>query len=117
MKISSYDIFDTALIRKCGYGYNIFFLLAQELYPNSEIKREAFYSWRLRAEMVAEKQKNFPNLNDIYVSLSHDIFCEYSKEDIINKELEIERKNLVGNPFIRKRIAEQRKSGWKIVFI
>lgn len=47
MKIASFDIFDTTLIRKCGKPQNIFYLLAQKLfYHNTELQKE-FVIWRL----------------------------------------------------------------------
>ena len=36
MKLASFDIFDTTLIRKCGKPENIFYLLAHKLYPNDK---------------------------------------------------------------------------------
>ena len=40
MKLASFDIFDTTLIRKCGKPGNIFYILAHKLYPSDKAKRE-----------------------------------------------------------------------------
>ena len=42
MKLASFDIFDTTLIRQCGQPEMIFYLLAQHLYPNDKAKRDDF---------------------------------------------------------------------------
>ena len=53
MKLASFDIFDTTLIRKCGKPGNIFYILAHNLYPNDKAKREDFLLWRKGAESEA----------------------------------------------------------------
>ena len=42
MKLASFDIFDTTLIRKCGVPENIFYLLSKYLYPENPICRTLF---------------------------------------------------------------------------
>lgn len=115
MKIASFDIFDTSLIRKCGECSNVFYLLAHHLYPNSKIKAEAFYSWRLQAESMSRAK--YPNLNDIYETYPQDVFEDFDKSLVMDQECEIEFKNLVGVPFVRSLIDRFRKDGWKILFI
>ena len=46
MKLASFDIFDTTLIRKCGNPENIFYLLAHKLYPTDDAKGADFLQWR-----------------------------------------------------------------------
>lgn len=53
MKLVSFDIFDTVLIRKCGLPENIFYLLANRLYLDNRALREAFLLWRRQAEQQA----------------------------------------------------------------
>lgn len=41
IKLVSFDIFDTVLIRRCGKPDNIFLLLAMFLFPDDVAKQEA----------------------------------------------------------------------------
>ena len=43
MKLASFDIFDTTLIRKCGVPENIFYLLSKYLYPENPILQNSFF--------------------------------------------------------------------------
>lgn len=52
MRVSSFDIFDTCLVRKCGDAKNVLELLAEHAFVksvSSETKR-AFVSARIEAE-------------------------------------------------------------------
>ena len=119
MKLASFDIFDTTLIRKCGKPENIFYLLAQKLYPNDNAKGEDFIAWRKRAPQIAQKRlkKVELTLQDIYTAEGVISFNEYDVQTLINKELEIETENLINNPSITKLIAQKRRAGYKIAFI
>lgn len=48
IKLASFDIFDTTLIRKAGSPENIFYILSKALYPNDEALQKAFFIWRKR---------------------------------------------------------------------
>lgn len=119
MKLASFDIFDTTLIRKCGKPENIFYLLAQKLYPNDNAKGEDFIAWRKRAPQIAQKRlkKVELTLQDIYTAEGVISFNEYDVQTLINKELETETENLTNNPGIAKLIKRKRKDGYKIAFI
>ena len=90
MKLASFDIFDTTLIRKCGNPENIFYILAQKLYPNDKAKREDFIVWRKRAPRIVLKKlkKTELTLHDIYTAEGVVSFNEYDVQTLINKELE-----------------------------
>ena len=68
MKLASFDIFDTTLIRKCGNPQNVFFLLSKKLFPDREDLQTDFFMWRRNAENNAKVRlcKKEVNLNDIY---------------------------------------------------
>lgn len=108
----SFDIFDTALIRKCGDAENVFWILAQRLYPEHEAKREDFLTWRRHA---GEKAKG-PTLDDIYAN-ADGLFLPYSIERLKSYELEIEASQLVSNPLVREAINRYRAAGDVICFI
>ncbi len=116
MKLASFDIFDTTLIRKCGKPENIFYILAHKLYPDDKAKREDFIAWRKRAPRFATKKIEL-TLQDIYTAEGINSFGEYDTEFLINKELETETENLVCNPKIVEQINQKRSCGYIIAFI
>ncbi len=119
MKLASFDIFDTTLIRKCGQPENIFYLLANRLYHNDRALREDFLLWRKRAEQQARQR--FPmtevTLQQIYDNDELSGFTTYTHAQMLETELEIESENLVVNPAIKKVIEEKRKEGYTVCFI
>lgn len=119
MKLASFDIFDTTLIRKCGKPENIFYLLAHKLYPNDKAKREDFIVWRKRApQIVQKKQKKIElTLQDIYTAEGVISYDEYDIQTLIDKEIETETENLTINPSIAELINKKRKEGYSIAFI
>lgn len=50
MKLASFDIFDTTLVRKCGSPDNIFYLLSKRIYPQNQSLQNSFFQWRKEAE-------------------------------------------------------------------
>lgn len=119
MKLVSFDIFDTVLIRKCGKPENIFFLLAYRLYPEDRAKREDFLLWRRNAEQRAKNRRRGYELtlDDIYQDDDLTGFTEYTASVILQCEKTIEAENLIVNPNIRKIIEEKRQMGYAICFI
>ena len=119
MKLASFDIFDTTLIRKCGKPGNIFYILAHRLYPNDKAKREDFLLWRKNAE--SEARKNSPGkdvtIEDIYSSEELKGFDEYTIAQLIEAEKCIEAENLIANPAIKETICKKREEGYIICFI
>ena len=119
MKLASFDIFDTTLIRKCGKPENIFYILAHKLYPNDIAKREDFLLWRKGAENTARMRVPGKDvtIEDIYCSDELEGFAEYSPTQFIEAEKEVESENLIANPAIREIIKEKRGQGYTICFI
>lgn len=119
MKLASFDIFDTTLIRKCGKPENIFYLMAYELYPNDIAKREDFMVWRKRAASVMSRnlKKDELTLCDIYKEKGVVSFSEYTTEELIAQEIKTETENLIANPNIVEIINRKRSEGYKIAFI
>lgn len=119
MKLASFDIFETVLIRKCGHPRNIFYLSAKKLYPDTASRREDFFLWRCRAEQEAVsriRSKN-PTLADIYDDSALAGFSEYSPEELMFAEKQTEKENLVVNPTVKALIEQKRDEGFRICFI
>lgn len=119
MKLASFDIFDTTLIRKCGRPENIFYLLATHLYPHSHEKRDKFFCWRRKAEQLIAPhiKKREITILDIYSGEALNDFKEYTTKELIEAEKTVESENLTANPEIKTKIEECRKKGYTICFI
>lgn len=119
MKLASFDIFDTTLIRKCGKPENIFYLLAHKLYPNDKAKRDDFLLWRKGAESEARRRAPGKDvtIEDIYNSEEIAGFTEYTPEQLIEAEKSIEAEQLIADPAIREVIKQKREQGYTICFI
>lgn len=119
MKLASFDIFDTSLIRKCGQPENVFYLLAHRLYPSDAAMREAFLLWRRQAERVA--RASMPGkeltLHDIYAHVEKQGFVGYTPEALMAAEKTVEAEQLVANPAVKSQLSQLREQGWKIAFI
>ena len=119
MKLASFDIFDTTLIRKCGKPGNIFYILTHRLYPGDKAKREDFLLWRMGAESEARRRKSGKDvtIEDIYNGDELKGFGEYTTAQLIEAEKCVEAENLIANPAIRDIIKKKRKEGYTISFI
>ncbi len=119
MKLASFDIFDTTLIRKCGKPGNIFYILAHKLYPSDKAKREDFLLWRKGAESEARRcaPGKDVTIEDIYASDELKGFDEYTSAQLIEAEKSIEAENLIANPAIKETICKKREEGYIICFI
>ena len=119
MRLASFDIFDTTLIRKCGKPENIFYILAHKLYPNDKAKRDDFLLWRKSAESEARRRAPGKDvtIEDIYSSEELKGFDEYTTAQLIEAEKSIEAEELTANPAIRDVIKQKREKGYTICFI
>lgn len=119
MKLASFDIFDTTLIRKCGKPENIFYILAHRLYPSDKAKREDFLLWRKGAESEARRctPDKDVTIDDIYNSDELKGFAEYTPTQLIEAEQMVESENLIANPAIKEIICRKREQGYTICFI
>lgn len=119
MHLASFDIFDTVLIRKCGKPGNIFYLLAQKLYPDDEAKKVAFIQWRRQAEgRVASRIKGRETtIASIYTDADVAVFSDYTPAQLIEAEKETESENLIANPAVKSIIEKCRNEGKTVCFI
>lgn len=116
--VSSFDIFDTCLVRKCGTPSDFFDVLSYKVFNGnvSEDVRRGFVVERKRAESVACADDR-ATLEDIYrvFGFSHPLLA--SKEDLLKRELECENAMLVPVLAVRNLINDLRQKGHKIVFV
>lgn len=114
MHLSSFDIFDTCLMRKCGDAENVFWLLARQLFPKDSIKQQTFYNWRCGAESFAKQKldKATVSINDIYR------FYPYAKvAEVVGWEMDLEKELLSAIPSTLNLLKQEREKGKTIAFI
>lgn len=104
MKLATFDIFDTCLIRKCGSPEVIPYLVAKKLWKN-DISREEYVIARTQA---SQKVGINATLKDIYAQEVLRYFPDYTWEEIMQTELEVESEQLVANPVMKKKVEEIR---------
>ena len=116
----SFDIFDTCLIRSCGFSHNVFDLLAiKVLGEKSDWNQRAdFVNIRLKAEKQIRNQKEEEiTLQEIYNLCDFSGITDVSPEKIAEMEMEIEKKVLVPVYSIKKSIAKLHSLGINIYYI
>lgn len=119
-KIYSFDIFDTCLVRTCGFPHNVFDILALEILGenSSNSLRADFVNTRISAEEIArEKKQAEVTLKEIYQECNFEGFTSTNKDTILNREIEVERKVLVGVSSIREQIKKIHQQGANVFFI
>ena len=143
MKLASFDIFDTTLIRRCGKPENIFYLMAERLYPNNKVAQDSCVEWRKRQPMVVSSMRNDKlgmrnvevGLEEIYERLQITDYRlqiitpsalqarppktggQYLSSELVEMEKGIESENLMVNPIVKAVIDRYRNEGWQIAFI
>lgn len=115
--VSSFDIFDTCLLRRCGTGASVVDLLSKRVFtaPVSDEDRHAFMNARLVADYSWDKSDK--TLDDIYNNLSfiHPLLLPI--EQIKSLELELEKTVLIPSESVKQRITTLRDNGHHIIFI
>ncbi|MDE7160130.1 MAG: hypothetical protein K2O24_04725 [Muribaculaceae bacterium] len=114
MKLATFDIFDTTLVRKCGAPATVFELAARRLWPDDSMRRCEFVN--LRVQNAAKGGRNV-TLTDIYAAGGMESFNEYSTAELAEAEMAVESEMLTVNPMIKEKIAELRREGWTIKFL
>lgn len=111
MRLASFDIFDTTLLRRCGQPEEVWYRLASRLFPKEDDLQKAFVSWRKRA--VGD------TLADIYANIDSAFlsFAGKGVEEMMLEEEAVEEDMLIPNPTVCKLIEQRRKEGYQIAFI
>lgn len=116
MKLASFDIFDTVLIRTCGRPDNVFWLLAQKLFPDDMDKQVEFAKWRIDRNAGAINNPNY-NLQDVYADQEVKAFKGSGSSQFVKSEEKLESDVLRRNEMVIPLLAEYRKKGYHIAFI
>lgn len=114
MRLATFDIFDTTLLRTCGVPGAIFALMAQKLWPEDEAMRTAFI---IRRRQVASESGINASLTDIYSRIAENEFTPYTRQTLLQTELDTEGEMLVANPAMKEKIAQLRDEGYTIKFL
>lgn len=119
MKLASFDIFDTTLVRKCGAPDNIFYLLSKRIYPQNQALQNSFFQWRKEAEQKAmiRLKDNYLKLEDIYTEFDTVSFPGWNVAQLITMEIELEFAELIAVNEIKQLILKKRNEGYTICFI
>lgn len=112
MRISSFDIFDTCIVRKCGAPRNLFDVLSYKVFskevPNEQ--RLEFISCRQTADESS-------SLEHLYNTFNYTHPLLLSKDEIMQKEMECEREMMVPVTSILQEVSKCRDRGDHIIFI
>ena len=119
MKISSFDIFDTCLLRKCGTPENFFDVFSLRAFDHEppEWARQEFVAARRLTEQKLWNENPYYTLQDIWAEMDWTHPFLKSKKELCELEQELEREMLVPVLSMRDKVNECRKNGDKIVFI
>lgn len=121
MKVYSFDIFDTCLVRKCGKAENLFELLALRvcgIEADMSIKRD-FVLERKRAEQRARQSvlAEEITLDDIYEQIDLEGLTTCNIEYVKQAEFDLEAEMLVGVQSVRDKIKLLRQQQVQIAFV
>ena len=119
MKISSFDIFDTCLLRKCGTPENFFDVFSLRAFDHepTEWARQELVAARRLTEQKLWTENPYYTLQDIWTEMDWTHPFLKSKKELCELEQELEREMLVPALSMREKMNECRKNGDKIIFI
>ena len=113
MRCFSFDIFDTCLTRLCGSPRNLFDVLSLSLRNSfgeviDEVARKRFVALRSTAKGS--------NLREIYEDVFEKFSCSFSLEEMVQRELDLERQMILPIQSTKSLVDSFRKKG-RILFI
>lgn len=117
--ITSFDIFDTCLIRKCGTPENFFDVLSLYAF-NEQVEeniRQEFIVARYNAEVSVQKETNQYSLSDIWEHFIWDNPALRTKEQLKELELSLEEALICPVYEMVAVVEKSRRKGHRIVFI
>lgn len=117
MKVSSFDIFDTCLIRKCGTPELLADVLSLRAFKGKvdEMVRQEFVAARLMTERSIHQAST--TLEDIWRTFSWEHPMLKSKHELLHLELETEHEMLMPVLSVLNKVNACRKKGHRILFV
>ena len=119
MKISSFDIFDTCLVRKCGTPENVFMILGKDILPTAT-EQELMIFTRLRIENERDVRNRLGRevtLEEIYADADFSSIIDMPNAAIMQQEIKCEQRLWSPVYTTLQLIKKRRKRGDKIIFI
>lgn len=119
MRVVSFDIFDTCLIRKCGTPENFFDVFSLRAFNHEppEWARQEFVAARRMTESKLWEENPYYTLQDIWTEMDWTHHFLKSKAELVRLEQDLEREMLIPVLKMRDKVNECRERGDKIVFI
>lgn len=117
--ISSFDVFDTCVVRTCGSPENFLQLLSFRVFqqmPPDNIRR-LFIIDRIQAEQQACGNNPHADIYDIYKCLNFSHHSLLPQDKLANTEIELQKEVARPALHIRNKINNLREKGHKIIFI
>ena len=111
MRLASFDIFDTTLLRRCGRPEAVWNALAENLFPEEIDLQEAFAVWRKNAQGETLEEK-YDGIDPSFL-----YFSGIDKKGMMQAEEAVERAMLILNPSVCRLIEQRRAEGYRIAFI
>ena len=111
MRLASFDIFDTTLLRRCGRPEAVWNALAENLFPEEMDLQEAFVVWRRNAQGETLEEK-YDGIDSSFL-----YFSGKDKAEMMQAEEAVERAMLILNPSVCRLIEQRRAEGYRIAFI
>ena len=120
VRVHSFDVFDTSLIRKVAAPTDVFRLLGMNIARQAGLTSQSdftedFLSARIRAEQQAKLHCEETTIDEIWVNLRK-MMPELSSVGP-QDELDVERKLLLPNAIVAQKIVRLRSEGARIIFI
>ena len=111
MRLASFDIFDTTLLRRCGRPEAVWNALAENLFPEEMDLQEAFVVWRKNAQGETLEEK-YDGIDSSFL-----YFSGIDKKGMMQAEEAVEKAMLILNPSVCRLIEQRRAEGYCIAFI
>jgi len=123
IKVISFDVFDTCLLRRCGVPTGVFAELAEDLQREGLLGggregREEFIAARIRSESKVRERADSEevSLEQIWQQVCAEMGWN-DPDGFCRLELDKEAANLVANPDAAQRVGGFRAAGFRLVFI
>lgn len=121
MKLFSFDIFDTCLVRTCGYPYHVFDLLAYRILGDNDDVSHYVEFARIRREAEVSARlclgKEEITLNDIYSFCNFSGLTTIENRAIAFEEMQLEKELLSPVKKIQEKISFLHNKGISVAFV